>query len=136
MADQMTISQALQRAGVNVYGLQVSGNAVVGTVSSEEARQKVYAAVAAVDNSANLNISVDTGFAAQEAASASTGGAGATGGASAGQSYTVQSGDSLSKIAKQFYGDASQWKRIYEANRGTISNPDLIHAGQQLTIPA
>ena len=47
----------------------------------------------------------------------------------------VQSGDSLSKIAKQFYGDAGQWKKIHEANRDAVPNPDLIHPGQQLTIP-
>ncbi len=55
--------------------------------------------------------------------------------ASSGKTYTVKSGDSLSKIAKAQYGDASQWKRIYEANRGKISNPDLIHPGQEFTIP-
>jgi nucleoid-associated protein YgaU len=50
--------------------------------------------------------------------------------------YTVKSGDSLSKIAKQHYGDASAWKRIYEANKATIgSNPDLIKPGQQFVIP-
>ncbi len=52
-----------------------------------------------------------------------------------GGTYTVKSGDSLSKIAKAQYGDGSQWKRIYEANRDKISNPDLIHPGQELTIP-
>ncbi|MBA3532429.1 MAG: LysM peptidoglycan-binding domain-containing protein, partial [Ardenticatenales bacterium] len=49
--------------------------------------------------------------------------------------YTVQSGDSLSKIAQRFYGDGSRWKTIYEANRDKISNPDMIHAGLVLTIP-
>jgi nucleoid-associated protein YgaU len=52
-----------------------------------------------------------------------------------GQSYTVKSGDSLSKIAKHFYGDANKWQRIYEANRDKIKNPDLIHPGQEFTIP-
>ena len=52
------------------------------------------------------------------------------------QSYTVKSGDSLSKIAKHFYGDGSKWHQIYEANRDKIKNPDLIHPGQELTIPA
>jgi len=47
----------------------------------------------------------------------------------------VQSGDTLSKIAKQHYGDAGQWRKIFEANRGTISDPDKIQIGQQLTIP-
>lgn len=52
------------------------------------------------------------------------------------QSYVVVSGDSLSKIAKQFYGDAAKWPRIHDANRDQIKNPDLIHPGQRLTIPA
>jgi len=52
------------------------------------------------------------------------------------QSYTVKSGDSLSKIAKHFYGDGAKWHQIYEANRDKIKNPDLIHPGQELTIPS
>ena len=52
------------------------------------------------------------------------------------QIYTVAAGDSLSKISKKLYGDANQWKRIFEANRDQIKNPDLIHPGQKLKIPA
>jgi nucleoid-associated protein YgaU len=52
-----------------------------------------------------------------------------------GQSYTVQSGDSLSKIAKRVYGDANKWHTIFDANRDKINNPDLIHPGQVLTLP-
>jgi nucleoid-associated protein YgaU len=52
------------------------------------------------------------------------------------QIYTVAAGDSLSKIAKKLYGDANQWKRIFEANRDQIQNPDLIRPGQKLKIPA
>jgi len=52
-----------------------------------------------------------------------------------GQTYTVKSGDSLSKIAKHVYGDANKWHQIYEANRDKIKNPDLIHPGQEFTIP-
>ena len=51
------------------------------------------------------------------------------------RTYTVVAGDSLSKIAKRFYGDANQWRRIFEANRDKIQNPDLIHPGQVLNIP-
>jgi nucleoid-associated protein YgaU len=51
------------------------------------------------------------------------------------KTYTVVSGDSLSKIAKQEYGDANKWRRIFEANRDKIQNPDLIHPGQVLDIP-
>ena len=49
--------------------------------------------------------------------------------------YTVQKGDSLSKIAKEYYGDAREWKKIYEANKERIKNPDLIQPGWVLTIP-
>lgn len=52
------------------------------------------------------------------------------------QTYTVAKGDSLSKIAKKVYGDANQWKRIFEANRDQIEDPDLIHPGQVLRIPS
>ena len=51
-------------------------------------------------------------------------------------SYTVKSGDTLSAIAEREYGDAGQWRRIFEANRETIDNPDLIHPGQELKIPS
>jgi uncharacterized protein YidB (DUF937 family) len=50
--------------------------------------------------------------------------------------YTVASGDSLSRIAKRFYGDGNQWRRIFEANRDQIENPDLIRPGQKLKIPS
>jgi hypothetical protein len=52
------------------------------------------------------------------------------------KSYTVEKGDSLSKIARYVYGDASQWKKIYEANQDIIGkNPNLIFPGQSYTIP-
>jgi len=52
------------------------------------------------------------------------------------QWYTVVTGDSLSRIAKHFYGDANRWQKIFEANRDQIDDPDLIQPGQKLKIPA
>ncbi len=49
--------------------------------------------------------------------------------------YTVKSGDSLSKIAKQLYGDAQQWHKIHQANLDQIKDPNLIHPGQKLVVP-
>lgn len=49
------------------------------------------------------------------------------------KTYTVQPGDTLSKIAKHFYGNANEYMKI--ANANNISNPDLIKAGQELVIP-
>ncbi len=51
------------------------------------------------------------------------------------RTYTVASGDTLSKISKQFYNDANQWQRIFDANRDILSNPDRIQPGQHLRIP-
>lgn len=53
-----------------------------------------------------------------------------------GGSYTVEKGDTLSKIAKQQLGDANAWKKIFEANRDVLDDPDKIFPGQTLKIPA
>jgi nucleoid-associated protein YgaU len=52
------------------------------------------------------------------------------------RTYVVRSGDSLSKIAKEHYGRAEDWRKIYEANRDLIKDPDLIYPGQELKLPA
>lgn len=49
--------------------------------------------------------------------------------------HTVQSGESLSKIAKHYYGDAMKYKQIFAANTNILSNPDVIHPDQVLVIP-
>lgn len=79
-------------------------------------------------NSGSASISGAADFSDVRSSSSSTAPAG-------GSTYTVKSGDSLSKIAKHFYGDAGKWKKIHAANSDKIPNPDLIHPGQQLTIP-
>ena len=49
--------------------------------------------------------------------------------------YTIESGDTLSKIAKEKYGDAGKWNDIFEANREVIKDPDKIYPGQRIRIP-
>ena len=49
--------------------------------------------------------------------------------------HTVESGESLSKIAKHYYGDPMKYNAIFEANRDKLKNPDMIHPGQELAIP-
>ena len=48
----------------------------------------------------------------------------------------VQPGDTLSNIAKQFYGNPNDYNRIFTANRDKLSDPDKIQAGQELVIPS
>lgn len=49
--------------------------------------------------------------------------------------HTVKGGDSLSKIAKHYYGDAMKYPQIFEANTDILKSPDVIHPDQVLTIP-
>ena len=49
--------------------------------------------------------------------------------------HTVKSGDSLSKIAKHYYGDAMKYMHIFNANTDILKDPNVIHPDQELTIP-
>jgi len=51
------------------------------------------------------------------------------------QTYVVQAGDSLSKIAQKYYGDPALYTKIFEANRDLLKDPDKISPGQKLRIP-
>ena len=51
------------------------------------------------------------------------------------QYYVVQKGDTLSKIAQEYYGDAKLYPQIFDANRDVLTDPDKIRPGQKLRIP-
>lgn len=98
----------------------------VGSVKTEEQKNEIWNAIKTIPDWKNeivADIKVTGGPAAPAAA------------ATAGKSYTVKPGDTLSKIAKQHLGDANAYMKIFEANRDKLSNPDLIKPGQVLTIP-
>lgn len=91
---------------------------ISGTVSDEAAKQAVWEEYNRVDpgmGSGDLTLDLQV----------------AGGGES---EYTVQAGDSLSKIAAH-HGGGLTWQDIYEANKDTIHDPNLIHPGQKLRIP-
>ncbi|RMH55100.1 MAG: LysM peptidoglycan-binding domain-containing protein [Candidatus Hydrogenedentota bacterium] len=54
---------------------------------------------------------------------------------SAARTHVVTKGESLGRIAAHYYGSVDAWKKIYEANRNTISDPNKIFPGQKLVIP-
>src|SRR5919202_2791588 len=101
-----------------------------GVAPSEDAKNKFWDQVKLVDPNA-ADITADISVAQGQAIGAAAGGGGGQGG----QTYTVKSGDTLSKISKQFYGDANEYMRIFYANRDKLKDPDKIQVGQQLTIP-
>ena len=97
---------------------------------SEEAKNKFWDQIKLVNPNADditADISVDTSRAMGAAAGGGQGGGG--------QTYEVKSGDNLSKISKQFYGDSDEYMRIFYANRDKLNDPDKIQVGQQLVIP-
>ena len=99
-----------------------------GTVKNQDEADKIWDAIKTVPDWRNDVV------AQFEVAG---GGAGSASGASTGmQTYTVKSGDTLSKIAREHLGDANAYMAIFEANRDQLSDPDKIKPGQVLKIPA
>jgi len=120
------------------YTIQVSGDTatVTGTANSQEEKEKIVLALGNVQGIGKVEDQITvptsgTSGAPVEAGGPGTGGSGGLGS----QFYTVQSGDTLSKIAKQFYGDANKYPAIFEANKPMLKDPDKIYPGQALRIP-
>ncbi len=126
-----TVLNTLDQQQVRLQNLHVEGDKLVirGKAPSDQAKNAIWDQIKLVDPSASdlmCEITVDQTL--QQAAVAG-------GGQTRGQTYTVQSGDTLSKISRQFYGSASEYMRIFYANRDQLSDPDKIRVGQQLVIP-
>ena len=111
---------------------------IQGTAPSEEAKNKVWDQIKLVnpDWQQELVADIDVNASAASAPAAMSAGAGSSGPGHAGQTYTVESGDTLSKISQRFYGNAASYQKIFEANRNILSDPDKIKPGQVLTIPS
>lgn len=127
----------IQQKGVRLTHLHVQDNKlfIQGAAPSEDVKNDVWNQIKAADSSYSdltCDLSVDPSLApAAQAAAAPAGGA-----VSSGKSYKVQPGDTLSKIAKEFYGNANEYNKIFEANRDKLQSADKIQAGQELVIPA
>ena len=98
---------------------------------SEEAKNKFWDQVKLVNPSGD-DITADISVDSSRAIGAAAGGGQGAGG----QTYEVKSGDNLSKISKQFYGDANEYMRIFYANQDKLTDPDKIQVGQKLVIPS
>ena len=113
----------LSARGAQIHNLHVEDEKLLirASVHDEAEKNKVWDAIKSVDPTyADLKheITVDANVPAPA------------------QVYTVKGGDTLSKIAKQFYGNANSYPKIFDANRDQLSDPDKIKAGQVLKIPA
>jgi len=128
-----TVLSVADNERIQFQNLHVQDNKLFirGTAPSDEAKNKFWDQVKLVNPNTDdiiADITVDQNRAMGAAAG---GGQGASG-----QTYEVKSGDNLSKISKQFYGDPNEYMRIFYANRDKLNDPDKIQVGQRLTIPS
>jgi nucleoid-associated protein YgaU len=127
-----TVLTTADNERIQFQNLHVQDNKLFirGIAPSEEAKNKFWDQIKLVNpnqDDITADISVDSSRAMGAAAGGGQGGGS--------QTYEVKSGDNLSKISKQFYGDANEYMRIFYANRDTLHDPDKIQVGQKLVIP-
>ena len=148
MADQDALPQlrskygpvirVMQESGVHVQKSEMKDGKfyIKGEASSPAVKDKIWTEIKKIDASNHdliADITVAAGAAQGGPASGST--AGPAAGSGPGSSYTVKAGDTLSKIAKEHYGDANAYMKIFNANKDKLTDPDKIKPGQVLAIP-
>jgi nucleoid-associated protein YgaU len=117
-----SVLNAINQSGVRLAHVHVQDNKlyIEGACGTEAIKNKIWDQAKLVDPTCSdlmLNLTVDPSLAPKQ------------------QTYTVAAGDSLSKIAKQFYGNSNEYMKIFDANKDKLSDPNAIKVGQQLVIP-
>jgi nucleoid-associated protein YgaU len=133
-----SVLNSIQQHQVRLQNLHVQDDKLFirGEAPSEEAKNRIWDQIKLVDPSYSdltADITVNASAAASQQEAPRTMGAGVGGGGS--RTYTVKAGDSLSKISKEFYGNAGDYMKIFEANRDKLNDPNKIQPGQELVIP-
>jgi len=144
-AKYQSVLEVIEEEQVSVKNLHLQDDKlfIKGVAPSLEAANKVWDAIKRVNPSANditADFPVDTSIqvqrAAQQPKQEPQEETEQEQPASNVRTYTVKSGDTLSKISKQFYGSANEYMKIFNANRDQLADPDKIKVGQELKIPA
>ena len=135
-AKYQSVIDVVQTQGIRLANLHLQDGKlfIKGTAPSLEAANAVWDEIKRVNPKADdiaADFPVDTSMAAPAAAPAQA----ATARSQGQQTYTVKPGDTLSKISKQFYGNANDYMRIFNANKDKLKDPDKISVGQELKIP-
>ena len=131
----LNLMQQLQVQGLSV-SMQGNKLSIRGTAPSMAVKNRIWDQIKLADPSysdliCDLSVSEQRQPAPQPTMPA---GASASGGQGQ-RTYTVKPGDTLSKISRQFYGDANQYTKIFNANRNQLPDADTIRPGQELVIP-
>lgn len=133
-----SVLNLINQTGVRLSHMHIQDDKffLQGAAGSEQIKNRIWDQIKLVNPAADditCDLTVDPSLAPVAAAAAAS----ASGGASSGKgrTYTVAAGDSLSKIAKNFYGNAGQYMKIFDANKDKLTDPDKIKVGQELVIP-
>jgi len=128
-----SVLNEVERQQIQLQNLHVQDNKlfIKGIAPSDDAKNKIWEQIKLVDQNWQNDLTADFSVDQSRAMGATAGG----GQGQSGQTYTVKAGDNLSKISKQFYGDANEYMKIFYANRDKLNDPDKIQVGQQLNIP-
>ena len=121
----------IQAQNANLQNVNMEGDKLLirASAPSQDVKNKIWDQIKLVDPSyADLTADIQ----APAAAAAAAAGAAPVAGQ---RTYTVQAGDSLSKISQHFYGNANQYMKIFEANKDKLADPDKVRAGMELNIP-
>lgn len=136
-----SVLNLIQQEDVQLSNLHVQANKLFirGVAPSDAVKNSVWDEIKQV-NPRYDDITADIGVQPQLAQAAAAGAGSQTAPAPAresghDQTYMVQPGDSLSRIAERLYGSAHEYMKIFYANRDQIGNPDQIRAGMKLNIP-
>ena len=133
-AKYQSVLNFMQAQNVRLENLNMADNKlyVRAQAPSQDVKNKVWDQIKLVDPTfSDLTADIDAPAAAAAAAAAASAG----GPSSSARTYIVQPGDSLSKISRQFYGDANKYMKIFEANKDKLADPDKVRAGMNLVIP-
>ncbi len=126
----------MQQLQVSLTHMHMEGDKlfIQGNAPSEDVKNRVWDQIKSIDSTYSDLICDLHAEAATTQPQTMTASAAVTGGQST-RRYTVKAGDSLSKISKQFYGNANDYRKIFDANRGILTDPNRIQPGQELVIP-
>jgi len=117
-----SVLNAINQSGVRLAHVHIQDDKlyIEGACGTDAIKNKIWDQAKLVDpnySDLTLNLTIDPSLAPKQ------------------QTYTVAAGDSLSKIAKQFYGNANDYMKIFDANKDKLTDPNAIKVGQQLVIP-
>lgn len=132
-----SVQNAMAQNQVRLQNLNMQGDKLFmrAEAPSQEAKNKIWDQIKLIDPTySDLVADITVNASAQAAPRTQSAGASASGGQST-RTYTVQPGDTLSKISKQFYGNANEYMKIFNANKDRLHNPNEIRSGQELVIP-